>query len=142
MIRIFLDSSVLFSATFSAKGYSRDLLILAAREEIIIVISHLVVEETRRNLTEFAPEAVPYLERLIEAIPFEYVHPTKREVLSAAKHTALKDAPIIAAARKAQVEALVTLDKKHLLEKQDVAKYAGIKVITPKKAMGYIQKSI
>jgi predicted nucleic acid-binding protein len=101
MIRIFHDSSVLFSAIYSAKGHSRDLLIMAARDEIIIVISKLVLEETRSSLSVYSPETVVFFDQVMETIPFEYVRPTKREVIAAAKHTVLKDAPIIAAAKKA-----------------------------------------
>jgi predicted nucleic acid-binding protein len=141
MIRIFLDSSVLFSAAYSAKGHSRDLLILAAREEITLVVSNLVLEETRRNLSSFAPDILPYLDQIIEAIPFEYVRPNKREVIDAAKQVELKDASIVAAARKANVDFLVTLDKKHLLGKPKVAEFAGIPIITPQEVISVIRNN-
>jgi uncharacterized protein len=141
MIRIFLDSSVLFSAAYSAKGHSRDLLILAAREEITLVVSNLVLEETRRNLSSFAPDILPYLDQIIEAIPFEYVRPNKREVIDAAKQVELKDAPIVAAARKANVDFLVSLDKKHLLGKPKVAEFAGTPIITPQEVISVIRNN-
>jgi predicted nucleic acid-binding protein len=34
LARVFIDSSVLFSAAYSNKGHARDLIMLAAREEI------------------------------------------------------------------------------------------------------------
>jgi predicted nucleic acid-binding protein len=135
MIRIFLDSSVLFSAAYSSTGHSRDLLLMAARGEIILVISPHVVTETRRNLGENAPDAIPYLDLLFETIPFEFIKPAKRDVLSAAKHVALKDAPILAGAKKAKVDFLVTLDKKHLLGRPELAAYAGTWIVAPKSAV-------
>jgi predicted nucleic acid-binding protein len=135
MIRIFLDSSVLFSAIYSAKGHSRDLLMMAARDEIIIAISQLVLEETRSSLSDYSPETVVFFDHVIETIPFEYVRPTKRDVIAAAKHTVLKDAPIIAAAKKARTDFLVTLDKKHLLEKPELVAFAGIPIVTPKEVL-------
>ena len=39
MIRAFFDSNVLFSAMYSSKGYSHDLLIMAVRKEFQMVIS-------------------------------------------------------------------------------------------------------
>lgn len=48
--RLFIDSSVLFSAANSERGHSRDLVIMSARGELVIVLSHYVLEETRRNL--------------------------------------------------------------------------------------------
>jgi len=140
MTRIFLDSSVLFSAAYSSKGHSRDLLLMAAREEITVVISQLVLDETRRNLAESTPQQTAYLDLIIAAIPFEYIRPTKREVLAAAEHVAMKDAPILAAARKARVDLLVTLDKKHLLGKPELTEISGVAIVTPKEAIEYLQK--
>jgi uncharacterized protein len=140
MTRIFLDSSVLFSAAYSAKGHSRDLLIMAVRDEIVIVISQIVLQETRRSLSAYSLEAVYYFDRIIEAIPFEYIRPTKRELIAAAKHVVLKDAPIIAAAKKAKVDSLVTLDKKHLLGKPELVAFTNIPIITPHEAVENLLK--
>ncbi len=52
MKRIFIDSSMLFSAAYSARGHSRDLRVMAVRGEVILVASHLVLEELRRNRAE------------------------------------------------------------------------------------------
>ena len=65
----------------------------------------------------------------------QFVRPTKRQVLSAAAHVALKDAPIVAAAKRAKVDLLVTLDKKHLLGKPELAKYASTEIVTPQEAV-------
>ena len=140
MTRIFLDSSVLFSAAYSSKGHSRDLFLRAAREEITVVISQLVLEETRRNLAESAPQHTVYLDLIITAIPFEYIRPTRREVLAAAEHVAMKDAPILAAARKARVDFLITLDKKHFLGKPELTAISRVAIVTPKEAIEYLQK--
>ena len=58
---------------------------------------------------------------------------------SAASHVALKDAPIVAAAKRAKVDLLVTLDKKHLLGKPELAEYAGVDIVTPQEAVGYLR---
>lgn len=139
MKRIFLDSSVLFSAAYSHRGHSRDLILMAIREEIIVVSSQMVIDETRHNLAEDAPDKLLFLEYVVENIPFVFVEPTKREVLSAAKQVALKDAPIVAAAKKGEVDLLVTLDKKHLLEKPALAKFVGAEIVTPKEAIGLMK---
>jgi predicted nucleic acid-binding protein len=55
-------------------------------------------------------------------------------VQAAAKHVTLKDAPILAAARKAKVAFLVTLDKKHLLSRPELAQYARTIIATPQEA--------
>ena len=47
----------------------------------------------------------------------------------------MKDAPVVAAARRAKVNILVSLDKEHLLDNQKVVKLAGAKVLTPREAV-------
>jgi hypothetical protein len=48
-------------------------------------------------------------------VPFETVHPSKEQVLGAAQYTAVKDAPIVAAAKRARADYLVSLDRRHLV---------------------------
>ncbi|MFC1878928.1 putative toxin-antitoxin system toxin component, PIN family [Chloroflexota bacterium] len=141
MKRIFLDSSVLFSGAYSPRGHSRDLLMMAIRGEINLVISDLVIEETRRNLAEHAPQAKDFLDLVLDLIPFEAVNPTRQEIVAAMEFVVLKDAAIIAAARKAGVDLLVSMDQKHILDKPELADYAGMPIVTPQEAMAYIKGS-
>ncbi len=137
MQRLFLDSSVLFAAartTASRTGHARDLILMAVRGEIVPVASQLVLDETRRNLAESVPERLIIFDYITAGIPFETVKPTKREVIAAARRVVLKDAPIIAAARKARVDYLATLDKKHLLGKPELAEYVRAPIVTPQEA--------
>ena len=131
MLRVFIDSSVMFSAAYSSKGHARDLIRMAARDEIRLVISSLVMEETRRNLAEFAPEALLALEQILDSIDFEIINPTKDNVVEASRLVALKDAPILAAVKTAQVDMLVTLDKKHLLDRPDLETFANSPICRP-----------
>lgn len=114
--RLFIDSSVLFTAANSERGHSRDLLVLSAREELVLVLSNYVLEETRRNLASLKkPEDID-MEYLLSKAKVEITTADRNEVLLAAKITVLKDAPVIAAAKKANVDMLVSLDRKHLLD--------------------------
>ena len=139
MTRIFLDASVIFSGCYSTRGHSHDLLLMAVRGEYDMVSSELVVEEARRNLARTSEEYVLFLDFALDNIAIEFVRPTKRQVVTAASHVALKDAPILAAAKRANVELLVTLDKKHLLGKPELAEYAGLEIVTPMAAVEYIK---
>ena len=139
MTRIFLDASVIFSACYSTRGHSHDLILMAIRGEYHLVSSQLVVEETRRNLAKTSKEYVLFLDFVLESTPIEFVRPTKRQVLTAGRHVAFKDTPIVAAAKRAKVDLLVTLDKKHLLDKPEVAEHAGADIVTPQEAVGYLQ---
>ena len=141
MKRLFIDSSVLFAAAYSRTGHARDLVLMAVRGEITLVVSQLVLEETRRNLAESAPDRLIILDYITAGIPFEIVKPTKREVIAAARRVVLKDAPIIAAARKARVDHLVTLDKKHLLGKPELAEYVRAPIVTPQEAFERLVQS-
>jgi len=46
----------------------------------------------------------------------------------------------VAAAKKARVDMLITLDKKHLLDKQEIAETSGIAIVTPKEAVETFRK--
>lgn len=142
MKRLFIDSSVLFSAAYSLHGHARDLILLAFREEVVLVVSQLVLEESRRNLEESAPQTVILFDFLVRAIPFEIIRPTKEEVLEASRFVVLKDAPILAAAKSAQADLLVTLDKKHLLDKPVLVRYLGTGIVTPERAFELLKSGI
>ena len=135
MVRIFLDASVIFSGCYSTRGFSHDLILMAVRGDYDLVCSELVVEEARRNLARTSEEYVLFLDFVLVNIPIEYVRPTKRQVVAAASHVAQKDAPIVAAAKRAKVDFLVSLDKKHLLGKPELAEYTEVEVVTPKVAV-------
>ena len=139
MKRVFLDSGVLFSALYSSHGFSRDLLLAAARGELVLVMSQDVADETKRNLAEHAPDTTRTLwDYFLSNLAIEYVTPTKREARAAAKRVVAKDAPIVAAARKAKVDFLITLDKKHLLGKPGLAKYVRADIVTPKEVVARV----
>ena len=70
MKRVFIDSSVFFSAAYSEKGASRELLLMGARGEVILVLSSLVLEETRRNLSEVSPDLAMLFDIIVDAIPY------------------------------------------------------------------------
>lgn len=130
--KVFIDSSVLIAAAISPKGSARDLIMKALRNEIWVIVSDLVVEETQRNLTNKAPEALPALQLFLEALNPEVVSPTKALVKRIARVIEVKDAPIVAGAVTVKAEYLVSFDRKHLLkQKQEIEKGFKIKVVTP-----------
>ena len=68
MIRVFLDSSVLIFACYSSTGASREIIRQAIRGTLQVVVSKLIVEETERNLTSKAPEALPAFQQFLDAL--------------------------------------------------------------------------
>jgi predicted nucleic acid-binding protein len=141
MKKLFIDSSVLYSAAYSSSGRSRELIFMSVRGDLTLVISELVVEEVRRNLVENAPQALDLFDFLLDLVPIEIVNPSREEILAAAELVTLKDAPIIAAAKKSQADLLVTLDKKHLLGKPELAQFAGMEIVTPNEAVKLVKTS-
>jgi len=131
MIRAFIDASVLFAASLSPTGASREIIRQAVRGQITLVASKLVYGEVEKNLADKAPEALPAFHQFLDTVPFEIVRPSKRQVLQAAQYSALKDAPIVAAAKRARVDYLVSLDRRHLVGMPEVAQRSGLKIVLP-----------
>jgi uncharacterized protein len=130
--RIFLDSSVLYAAAFSKRGPARRLILKGLEGSVALSLSDLVLEETKRNLTENAPLALPYFTLLADIFSPFITNPTKQDVRKAAQVVHLKDAPIVAAAAKAKVDYLATHDVKHLLSHAQAIEAAyGITVVAP-----------
>ena len=130
MQRIFIDSSVLFSAAYSVKGHSRDLMLFSATGNLTLVLSDFVLEETRRNLAQTQP-GLNVLERIFGEARIEIVSVTKKQVKDAMRLIVPKDAPILAAAKVAKVDMLVSLDKKHILGHPELENYINAPILTP-----------
>jgi len=139
--RIFIDSSVLFSAANSAKGHSRDLIVMGVSGEITIVLSDYVLEETRRNLAQLKRPPLDEFDSILAYTSIEVIEINKKAILDAAKWTVLKDAPIIAAAKIAKVDMLVSLDKKHILNHPKLETYVKASIVTPAEAFQKLKAS-
>lgn len=131
MTRVFLDASVLFAAAYSTTGASREIIRQGIRGQIKLVASELVFEEARRNLGVKGPDAVPDLEAFRQSSTIEMVRPSREEIEEAMVYTADKDAPVVAAARKAEADYLVSLDREHLVEVPEVIRRAGLAILLP-----------
>jgi predicted nucleic acid-binding protein len=81
---------------------------------------------------------LPALERIFGLVGFDVVTPSKQVVLEAAKLVALKDAPILAAAKFAKVDILATLDKRHLLDRPELESFIASRILRPKEAYEWI----
>jgi predicted nucleic acid-binding protein len=129
---VFLDSSVLYAAVFSATGPARRLLLKGFAGSITLSISDLVLAETQRNLTKNAPSALPYFTIIADLLAPSVTRPTKADVLKAAQIVHFKDAAIVAAAAKSNAEYLATHDVKHLVNHaKEIEQAYGITVLTP-----------
>ncbi len=141
MKEVFLDASVLFSAVYSQTGASREIIRLGMREEIQLAISDLVCTEALTNLESKAPEVAHTLSSFLRAVPFKEVRPSKEEVLAAMQYTAFKDAPVVAAAKRAEVDYLISLDKAHLVGVAAVQEGSGLNILLPGEFLEIFRKN-
>ena len=96
------------------------------------MVSPNVTTEVERNLSNKYPELLAFFYQLMKIARFEEIEkPTREEVLQTATYTALKDAPIVAAAIKAHCTHLNTYDRKHLIDPPEVARRSSLKIVTP-----------
>ncbi len=130
--RVFLDASALFAAAYSSAGYARDLVLLAVRGRVQVVVSQDVLAEVERNMRRKAPERVENYQRLLALFDLEIVaDPSSEDVKTAEQYVVPKDAPIVAAAINAQPTYPVTYDRRHLIDPPEVAEKSGLSIVTP-----------
>ncbi len=144
MEKIFIDASVLFSAILSTTGASRELLRYALQGKIVLVANALVLQEVEKNISLKNVEVLGKFKALREILAIELVEPTKEEVLAALPYTVIKDAPHLAAAKKAKVACLVSLDRKHMIDvREAIQKNLGLRILLSNELLDeLIDKSI
>lgn len=137
MKKLFLDSSVLFTAVNSPTGGSAKLFTLKSTR---LYTSPVVLIEVERNIRKKLHSY--HLERffmLVTGLTIVKVLPSNNEIEKAKEVIAEKDAVILAAVKLAKLD-LVTLDKRHFLTSQVEKFLAPKKVLTPKILLHSLEK--
>lgn len=130
-LRVFLDSNVIFSALYSSQGPAGIILEHFINGKLTVVISQQVLDEVIQALKEKLPEALPAFRKLLISRPPEIIkNQSPAEVTTWVTIIHPEDAAILAAAIAAQPDYLVTGDK-HFLQKPDIARKAGLRIVTP-----------
>jgi len=141
---IFLDSSALFAGVVSADGASRALLLLAESGLIAITVSEQVVAETERALARKVPRALPLYREALRSTGLCIVRdPLPEQVAQSAdlvRH--LADVPIVVAAVYARVDALVTLNRRHLIDDQGVTARSGLRIGIPASILSWVRERL
>lgn len=130
MKRVFVDSSVLFTAVNSPSGGSAKLFTL---KKLRLTTSKVVLTEVERNIRKKLADY--HLERyftLVEKITIVDQTPNDILIRKAQKVIVEKDAVILSEAKQAKTSVLVTLDRKHFLTERVFVFIAPQKVMTPK----------
>ena len=117
-LKVFLDTSVLFSAVLSQTGGARKLLHLAEVGLLQLIVGPTVLREADEVVRRKAPASLPMLAQLLEAGQVETsLTPTSKQVESARSMVAyIPDARVLAEAIRAEVDWFVTHDKEHFLK--------------------------
>lgn len=130
--KVFIDSSVLVAAAISQTGAGRLLITAGLIDQVALLFSDDVFEETQRNLARKASMALPALQLFQEAFVDQTVRSEAAAIRRAAEVVAAKDAPILGGAIVAGAEYLATFDQRHLLSAAaHIHAVFGITVATP-----------
>lgn len=139
--RVFLDTNVIFSAFYSAKGAPNAILSAFIRGEITVVISRQVLEELVRNISEKLPSVLPVLRDMLVSVPPEITpDPSLEAIKQWEAKLALGDAAVLAAAVSANVDYFITRDN-HFLASHDLQKNAGIDIIAPDQFLRFMREA-
>jgi predicted nucleic acid-binding protein len=141
--RVFLDTSALLAGLTSPTGASNVILTLAEMELLALVVSKQVLAEAERNLQEKLPEAIPEYQRFLSTCPLERVaDPPAGDVAKAKEIIHPKDDSILMAAKNAQVDYLVTLNRKHSLDDPEVARRSGLRIGAPDGFLAWLREQL
>jgi len=119
-LKIFLDTSVLFSAVLSSTGGARKLFHLAEAGLLQLIVGPTVLREADEVVRRKTPASLslPLLAQLLEAGQVETCSaPTPKQIESARSLVAyMPDARVLAEAIRAEADWFVTHDKEHFLK--------------------------
>lgn len=127
--RVFVDTSALIAAFLSPTGAAGAVLDLHRVGAIRAVLSDYILSELERSKLLRPSLPQQRLAFFLLSRPEIVALPSQRSIARAALVISTKDAPVIAGAQSARVDALVTWDKEFLAEA--VERYLGCPVYLP-----------
>ena len=115
--KVFLDTSVLIAATFSAKGGAREILRLGEIGGIQLLVSQDVLGELEENVLKKKPQYLALIAAVLASSGVEIVDPPAVETVQTCQRFLdyADDAVVLAAAIDAQTDYFITLDRQHFL---------------------------
>lgn len=138
---VFLDSNVLFSALYSTKGSTVNILNLFIAGKLKAVISQQVLEEVARNMKAKLPQTLPaFQDFLLDTPPIIVTNPSPEEVNEWSELINFEDAGILASAVAVQPDYFVTGDK-HFFESPKIAERSGLRIVTPSQLFQVLKES-
>jgi predicted nucleic acid-binding protein len=143
-LHIFLDSSALMAGAISESGAAHVLLNLGESRDISLTVSELVILEIEHSIARKSPSNLNDLRRLIRLSNLRIVpNPSRKEVeANLYLISDPSDAPILLAAMKANVDYLVTHNRKHFLDDPVVAERSGLRIGSPGEALAWLRDNL
>lgn len=133
MIRVFLDANVYFSAARSKSGGSAAVLEFAKLKQISVSATSMVLREAERNirLKESPSTLLRFYEIVTQVKPKLIAIDKKKAERRFLRFINRKDSYVLEGARKAKVDFLVTLDRKHFMNKKMKRAHFPFPIVTP-----------
>ena len=143
-MNIFLDSSALIAGIISETGAAHVLLQLGETEDIVLLISEVVLNETKNSIARKSPANLENAEKEIQKSGIKILQDPSYEEIQANLYLMddPDDVPILLAAIKAKVDYLATHDHKHFLDDPKVAERSGLKIGTPGDVLAWIRENL
>lgn len=131
--RLFLDANIFVAAAGSHTGASALVLALCRHGPAKAVTSRRVLLEAERNIRDkLGEDALLRFYREIATLDLDLAAaPTEPEIAVQTRIINEKDAHVLAAALKGEVDVLLTLDRKHFLSSSVLQAALPFKVMTP-----------
>ena len=123
-MRVFLDANIFFAAARSPKGGSGFVLELAKKEKVQVVTSVYALLEAERNIKNKLSSfyILQHYQNLLEIkLEIQSIEAVSLEKISLfEKFLPIKDVPILLGAILSNSQFLITLDKKHFLDNEEL----------------------
>jgi predicted nucleic acid-binding protein len=141
---IFLDSSALVAGVLSETGAAHVLLLLGESEDILLMVSEMVIIESERAITLKSPRNIPVLRNAIVSSNLIIVRDPSSKEIEANLYLINdpNDVPILIAAMKANVDYLATHNRKHFLDDPEVAERSGLRIGTPSDVLAWLRENL
>jgi len=143
-VNIFLDSSALIAGIISETGAAHALPQLGETKEIMLTVSEVVIDETKRSIAKKSPDNFDDVQKEITKSGIKIVPDPSEEEIQVNLYLINDpdDVPILLAAMKAKVDYLATHDRKHFLDDPKVAEKSGLKIGTPGDVIAWIRENL
>jgi len=132
-LTVFLDASVILAGMASPQGGSGFLLQAAKQKKITLIATPLIINEVNRHLAKLKLQS-KQLKTLLNRQVIRLIKDPEEIVISRCRRLTADpdDAHVLAGAIVANVNFLLSLDKKHILTKRVKKHLFPIRVLSPK----------